>query len=149
LVHRARPDEEGATLKSRILVSLDDSSLSVKNEKNHSSLMTKHDIVVRISEETGLARIQVASVIQKTMTCIGEQLALGRKVELRKFGIFSVTVRKARVGRNPNVPNVDVMIPSRAVVRFKSGKDLRDLVVNLTAQKVKAAAEAQSAETRK
>ena len=111
--------------------------------------MTKHDIVVRISEETGLARIQVASVIQKTMTCIGEQLALGRKVELRKFGIFSVTVRKARVGRNPNVPNVDVMIPSRAVVRFKSGKDLRDLVVILTAQKVKAAAEAQWAETRK
>ena len=103
-------------------------------------IMTKRDIVVRISGETGLIQHQVMDVVQKTLDYISEALAAGDKVELRNFGVFEVKVRKARVGRNPNAPETDVPIPQRSVVRFKAGKEMRESVLRLPPAKAKAAA---------
>jgi nucleoid DNA-binding protein len=108
--------------------------------------MTKRDLVIRISNETGLVQQQVLDVIQKTLDYISESVAKGRKVELRNFGVFEVKVRKARVGRNPNAPETDVPIPERAVVKFKPGKEMREEVIKLTSEQVSAAAAAQAAE---
>ncbi|MCX6896353.1 MAG: integration host factor subunit beta [Verrucomicrobia bacterium] len=94
-------------------------------------IMTKRDLVVRISEETGLIQQQVLEVVQKTLDYISEALAKGQTVELRNFGVFEVKTRKARVGRNPNRPEVDVPIPTRSVVKFKSGKEMREQVIKL------------------
>jgi nucleoid DNA-binding protein len=94
--------------------------------------LTKRDIVVRISEETGLIQTQVFEVVQKTLDHIAEALAKGDKVELRNFGVFDVKIRKARVGRNPNRPETDVPIPARAMVKFKAGKEMRAEVLKLT-----------------
>jgi nucleoid DNA-binding protein len=94
--------------------------------------MTKRDLVVRISEETGLVQQDVLNVVQKTLDYIGEAVAQGTKVELRNFGVFEVKIRKARVGRNPNAPAADVRIPPRAVVKFKPGKEMREAVLRLT-----------------
>src|SRR2546425_5638456 len=93
--------------------------------------MTKRDLVIRISNETGLVQQQVLDVIQKTLDYISESVAKGRKVELRNFGVFEVKVRKARVGRNPNAPETDVPIPQRSVVKFKPGKQMRTAVLKL------------------
>jgi len=94
--------------------------------------MTKRDLVVRISEETGLVQQKVLEVIQKTLDYISDALARGETVELRNFGVFEVKVRKPRIGRNPNSPKTDVRIPPRAVVKFKPGKEMRDQVLKLT-----------------
>ena len=94
--------------------------------------MTKRDLVIRISNETGLVQQQVLEVVQKTLDYIAEAVAQGKKVELRNFGVFEVKIRKARVGRNPNAPERDVPIPQRAVVKFKPGKDMREHVLKLT-----------------
>jgi nucleoid DNA-binding protein len=94
--------------------------------------LTKRDIVVRIAEETGLIQTQVFEVVQKTLDQISESLSKGDKVELRNFGVFDVKIRKARVGRNPNKPEVDVPIPARAMVKFKAGKEMRAEVLKLT-----------------
>src|SRR3989441_2817625 len=94
--------------------------------------LTKRDLVVRISNETGLVQQQVLDVVQKTLDYIADALAKGDKVELRNFGVFEVKVRKARVGRNPNAPETDVPIPQRAVVKFKAGKEMRADVLKLT-----------------
>jgi|ERR1041385_647145 nucleoid DNA-binding protein len=94
--------------------------------------MTKRDLVIRISNETGLVQQQVLDVVQKTLDYIREAMAQGRKIELRNFGVFEVKIRKARVGRNPNSPATDVPIPARAVVKFKPGKEMRDEVLKLT-----------------
>ena len=93
--------------------------------------MTKRDLVVRISAETGLIQEHVHDVIQKTLDYISESVTRGDKVELRNFGVFEVKVRKARVGRNPNQPDHDVPIPSRMVVKFKPGKEMKDAVLKL------------------
>jgi nucleoid DNA-binding protein len=88
--------------------------------------------VVRISEESGMQQQKVLEIVQKTLDYIAEALARGKKVELRNFGVFEVKVRKARIGRNPNAPETDVPIPRRAVVKFKAGKEMRELVLRLT-----------------
>ena len=94
--------------------------------------MTKRDLVVRISEETGLVQQTVLDIVQKTLDYIAEAVAQGKKVELRNFGVFEVKIRRARVGRNPNAPATDVRIPPRAVVKFKPGKEMRDAVLKRT-----------------
>ena len=94
--------------------------------------MTKRDLVIRISNETGLVQQQVLDIVQRTLDYIAEAVAKGEKVELRNFGVFEVKIRKARIGRNPNRPGTDVPIPQRAVVKFKAGKDMREDVLKLT-----------------
>ena len=93
--------------------------------------MTKRDLVIRISTETGLVQQQVLDVVQKTLDYISAAVAKGETVELRNFGVFEVKVRKARVGRNPNAPETDVPIPARSVVKFKPGKEMREEVIKL------------------
>lgn len=81
--------------------------------------------MTRISNETGLIQLQVLDVVQRTLDYIADALAKGNKVELRNFGVFEIKVRRARIGRNPHVPESDVPIPERSVVRFKPGKGMR------------------------
>ena len=63
-------------------------------------------------------------------------LAEGRNVELRNFGVLEVQRRKSRIGRNPNKPEAEVVIPERAVVKFKSGKILKQMLKKLDIQKL-------------
>jgi nucleoid DNA-binding protein len=94
--------------------------------------LTKRDLVVRISNETGLVQQDVVEVVQKTLDYITDALSEGQSVELRNFGVFEVRLTKARVGRNPNKPDKDVVIPARATVKFKAGKVMRQRVIMLT-----------------
>lgn len=89
---------------------------------------TKRDLVMRISEETGLIQHDVHEVIQKTLDYITESLARGENVEFRNFGVFEVAERKQRIGRNPNKPDQVVTIPTRKVVKFKPGKVMKHQV---------------------
>lgn len=98
--------------------------------------MTKRDLVVNISEETGIVQQQVLQVVQRTLDHISNAVAKGATVELRNFGVFEVKVRKARVGRNPNRPDLDVPIPRRAVVKFKPGKEMREAVLKLSPEQI-------------
>jgi len=103
------------------------------------NVMTKRDLVMRISERSGLAQHEVQDVVQKTLDYIAEAMAQGRKVELRNFGVFEVRVRKARIGRNPHNPGTNVAIPQRAIVKFKPGKEMRESVSRLTPKEIKEA----------
>lgn len=102
--------------------------------------MTKRDLVVRISEETGVIQQDVVRVIQKTLDHITEALLEGKNVELRKFGVFEVQTRKPRIGRNPHKPENQVVIPERKVVKFKMGKVMRDKITRPSMESAKIAA---------
>lgn len=90
--------------------------------------MTKRDLVVRISKETGIVQQDVFTVIQKTLDYITSSLVKGETVEFRNFGVFEVRTRHARIGRNPNQPEDVVQIPACKVVKFKPGKEMKALV---------------------
>ena len=87
--------------------------------------LTKRDIVVAISNQTGMVQHQVFDVVQRTLDKITDSLANNVAVELRNFGIFQPRLTKPRVGRNPNQPGSSFVIPPRATVKFKAGKVMR------------------------
>lgn len=91
--------------------------------------MTKRDLVVRISKETGVIQQDVYTVIQKTLDYITESLVKGENIEFRDFGVFEVCTRKPRIGRNPNKPENVVQIPARKIVKFKAGKIMKARVL--------------------
>jgi nucleoid DNA-binding protein len=87
--------------------------------------LTKREIVLEIYRKSGFPQKQIVDTVQQTLDIIQRALANGRNVELRNFGVLEVQVRKQRIGRNPNKPSDTVVIPERAVVKFKSGKVLK------------------------
>lgn len=85
----------------------------------------------KIVRATGLLQQDVTAAVQKLLDTIADEVAAGRTVELRDFGVFDVVSHKARVGRNPRRPEETVAIPARAGVRFRSGKALKRRVWQL------------------
>ncbi|MDP3143422.1 MAG: HU family DNA-binding protein [Candidatus Omnitrophota bacterium] len=86
--------------------------------------MTKKDIVIKITDETGIKQVDVKKVVQKTLDCIVDSLTRGEKVELRNFGVFKLKERRARTGRNPRTGQT-VPVPPRKVVVFKAGLEMK------------------------
>jgi DNA-binding protein HU-beta/integration host factor subunit alpha len=100
----------------------------MKTDALKGTALTKRELVAQIAAETGLTQNDVFNVVQQTLDGIIDALGVGRHVEFREFGVFEVTTRKARVGRNPNKPEDVVVIPVRRVVKFKPGKRMRDML---------------------
>lgn len=86
--------------------------------------MTKKDIVLKVTDQTGLKQIDVKKVIQLTFNCIVEALTRGENIELRNFGIFKIKQRKSRTGRNPRTGQT-VPVPPRKAVVFKPGLEMK------------------------
>lgn len=101
---------------------------------NNLTNLTKREIVLEIYEKTGFPQKEIVHTVQMTLDIVMRALAEGRNVELRNFGVLEVQRRKARIGRNPNKPKTEVVIPERAVVKFKSGKILKQLLKKLDVQ---------------
>lgn len=89
--------------------------------------MTKKDIVLRITDMTGIKQVDVKKIVQKTFDVIVESLVRNEKVELRNFGVFKIKERKARFGRNPRTGD-SVPVAPRKVVVFKPGLEMKDKI---------------------
>jgi len=90
-------------------------------------IMTKKDIVLRITDRTGIKQVDVKKIVQKTFDVIIESLVRSEKVELRNFGVFKIKERKARFGRNPRTGE-SVPVPPRKVVVFKPGLEMKQRI---------------------
>ncbi|MDA8634275.1 integration host factor subunit beta [Verrucomicrobiales bacterium] len=93
--------------------------------------ITKRDLVIQISNQTGLTQQEVFSVLQSFIEEVTGNLATNNDVVLRNFGAFQVTKTKPKIGRNPNNPEKAVPIPARAVVKFKPGKMMKERVAKV------------------
>ena len=89
--------------------------------------MTKKDIVLRITDLTGIKQVDVKKIVQKTFDVVIESLVRAEKVELRNFGVFKIKERKARFGRNPRTGE-SVPVPPRKVVVFKPGLEMKQKI---------------------
>ena len=89
--------------------------------------MTKKDIVLKITDATGIKQVDVKTIVQKTFDVIVESLLRDEKVELRNFGVFKLKERRARLGRNPRTGE-SVPVPPRKVVVFKPGLEMKQRI---------------------
>lgn len=100
--------------------------------------MTKRDLAVRVANhsDVNLTQREVMDVLQIALDTITNELAAGRGIEFRNFGVFELKKCRARVGRNPNAPMNTVKIPERVVVKFKPGKVMKARVGELSPEDV-------------
>jgi len=89
--------------------------------------MTKKDIVLKITDMTGIKQVDVKTIVQATFDVIVDSLMRNEKVELRNFGVFKIKERRARFGRNPRTGE-SVPVPPRKVVVFKPGLEMKDKI---------------------
>ena len=89
--------------------------------------MTKKDIVLKITDSTGIKQVDVKTIVQQTFDVIVESLMRNEKVELRNFGVFKIKERRARFGRNPRT-GASVPVPPRKVVVFKPGFEMKQKI---------------------
>ncbi len=89
--------------------------------------MTKKDIVLKITDMTGIKQVDVKTIVQATFDVIVESLMRNEKVELRNFGVFKLKERRARFGRNPRTGE-SVPVPPRKVVVFKPGLEMKEQI---------------------
>ncbi|WP_048809981.1 HU family DNA-binding protein [Candidatus Methylacidiphilum infernorum] len=94
--------------------------------------LTRRDLVVKVSTKTGLPQQEVAKIFEEILDVFMEVFKKKETIELRNFGVFEVTLRKARIGRNPRNPEKDILIPPRAVIRFKPGKEVKGILNAIT-----------------
>jgi DNA-binding protein HU-beta len=88
--------------------------------------MIKSDIVDRVADLTEVPRVKAAQAVDVIIDAMKNALCEGKRIELRGFGVFQVRDRKKGVGRNPKT-GVEVAISPGKTVRFKPGKDLKNL----------------------
>jgi DNA-binding protein HU-beta len=88
--------------------------------------MIKADIVMKVSDVSNVPRMKAVQAVDTIIDAMKEALCEGRRIELRGFGVFQVRDRKKGVGRNPKT-GVEVAITPGRTVRFKPGKDLKNL----------------------
>ena len=59
--------------------------------------MRKRDIVLKISQDTGIKQVVVKDVVQRMLDTLFGALQSGKRIELRNFGVFQVKNRKKRI----------------------------------------------------
>jgi DNA-binding protein HU-beta len=89
--------------------------------------MRKADLVNKISDKTGVPKVDVLVSLESFFKEVKDSLKKGENVYIRGFGSFVVKKRAKKVGRNIK-KNVAIEIPEHYVPSFKAAKVFVDSV---------------------
>jgi len=76
-----------------------------------------------------LTRKDVELAVKTLLDTISVAIADGRRVEIRGFGNFELTLRRAYAGHHPRT-GARIQVPERRMLHFKAGKALLETVNN-------------------
>jgi DNA-binding protein HU-beta len=88
--------------------------------------MIKTDILNNVAKIADITRVRAVVAVEAILDAMKESMRRGERIELRGFGVFQVKPRKKGIGRNPRT-GTEVRIPPGKTIRFKPGKNLRNL----------------------
>ncbi|MBF0467041.1 MAG: HU family DNA-binding protein [Nitrospirae bacterium] len=87
--------------------------------------MTKSELVSAVIKATSMQKGEAEKSVETFISSIIEAVSKGERVALSGFGIFSVSDRKERNGKNPRTGESLTIPPSR-VPKFSAGKAFKD-----------------------
>ena len=90
--------------------------------------MTKAELIGWVAKDCKISKAVAEKALNSVTYNITKVLKKKDKLTLTGFGTFSVSKRKARVGRNPQT-GAEITIKACTVPKFKAGKELRKAVV--------------------
>ena len=70
-----------------------------------------------------LLRKDVEKILEIVFSEITKALCRGENIEIRGFGTYKITMRKARIGRNPK-PAKTIQIPAKKAIKWKMSKTM-------------------------
>ncbi len=88
--------------------------------------MIKVDLVNEVSKLAAITKVKAEVAVDAVFDAMRQSMQRGERIELRGFGVFQVKPRKRGVGRNPRTGQ-EVPIPPGRTIRFRPGKDLRNI----------------------
>jgi DNA-binding protein HU-beta len=72
-----------------------------------------------------MGKAEAEKAVNTFLEVLTDALKRGEKVNLVGFGVFEVSARKARTGRNPQT-GAEITIPASKNPRFRASKILKD-----------------------
>ena len=89
--------------------------------------ISKENLIEVLAKKACCSKKEAVDCLNTVINEITGSLKKGNDVVLTGFGTFTVSKRKARMGRNPKT-GAAIKIPAMSVPRFKAGKALKDAV---------------------
>lgn len=89
--------------------------------------ITKNDLCARVAHKFGLPSTEVKPVVEAFLEEILLVMREGQRIEIRGFGTFKVSERKAQICRNPRTGEV-APVPSRKSPMFRFYKDAHNIL---------------------
>jgi len=89
--------------------------------------ISKEELVEAMMKKVDCSKKCATDCLNTILDEITNSLKTGNDVVLTGFGSFSVSKRKARIGRNPQT-GATINIPAKTVARFKAGKALKEAI---------------------
>jgi len=89
--------------------------------------MRKADLVNKISDKTGVPKVDVLVALESFFKEVKDSLKTGENVYIRGFGSFIVKERAKKIGRNIK-KNVAIEIPAHHIPAFKPAKTFVEAV---------------------
>lgn len=89
--------------------------------------MNRQELIVEISNRTGLTKKDTENVVATFIDVIKESLIKGEKISLSGFGAFDVVERAARTARNPKTGE-SIEVGASKSPKFKPAKALKEAV---------------------
>ena len=89
--------------------------------------MKKSEMIEAIATSTGVSKTDAEKVFNATFDLFKDELSKGEKVSVAGFGVFKISERAARDGRNPQTGETIKIADSKSV-SFKAGTALKEEV---------------------
>ena len=89
--------------------------------------MNKNDLIGVVADTASITKAQAGEAVDAVFQAVTDALTKGDEVRLVGFGTFSVSKRKASIGRNP-ATGAEIQIPASNQAKFKPGKGLKDAI---------------------
>ena len=89
--------------------------------------MNKTELIQAIADEAELSKHDAAEFVDAFISVVTQEMKDGNDVTLVGFGVFHVSERAERQGRNPQTGET-LTIPATKKPRFRPGKPLKEAV---------------------
>ena len=84
--------------------------------------MVRSELLQKLCDlHPNLLRKDAEKILEIIFLEMSEALCRGENIEIRGFGIFKTTIKKARIGRNPKNSKL-VQIPEKRAIKCKMSK---------------------------
>ena len=87
--------------------------------------MNKNEFIIALAERLGIKKNEAEKAFDGFFDIVFDNLKKGKKISFKGLGVFEVTERAAREGRNPKTKET-INVPATKVPKFSFAKNIKE-----------------------